>query len=449
MSKLNLGSITVIVNGFTLNNGLPYFQKAVPAALKSRIGKATIKIRLHERDGHYAVQCHRLDQKYSALFRAMKNDPSIVPSEAKLAALALLETAGIRPADGAEEGRFTRDDGRIEVLNPAKDFLHDFLMERDFQPSAVTANAFSALDGTLPVLLSEAFAVYLDNHQKGKDKRFADAQLQHWIKLINLLGDKPIKGVTREDARRYRDHRLASGVTPSTVAREITVIRAVFTKAIRELSLGIPNQFSGLEIANSNRNAHDRLPYAPEEIALLVNEALKIDDEQRRMVIALAFTGARLAEIAGLRKQDLDLVNQSIHIKPHKSRSLKTDQSAREVPLLPIALKALEAQAQSVAGAYLFPSYTSNEGCKADSASATLNKWARKFVPERSMHCFRHALRDQLRSVVCPESIAKEIGGWSASHDVSVQYGQGYPLEIKRDWLSRAYGWLKTEHEGR
>ena len=138
MSKLNLGSITVIVSGFTLNNGLPYFQKAVPAALKSRIGKATIKIRLHERDGHYAVQCHRLDQKYSALFRAMKNDPSIVPSEAKLAALALLETAGIRPADGTEEVRFTRDDGRIEVLNPAKDFLHDFLMERDFQPSVVT-----------------------------------------------------------------------------------------------------------------------------------------------------------------------------------------------------------------------------------------------------------------------------------------------------------------------
>ena len=47
MSKLNLGSITVIVNGYTSNNGLPYFPKAVPAALRGRIGKATIKIRLH------------------------------------------------------------------------------------------------------------------------------------------------------------------------------------------------------------------------------------------------------------------------------------------------------------------------------------------------------------------------------------------------------------------
>ena len=64
MSKLNLGSITVIVNGYTLNNGLPYFQKAVPAALRSRLGKATIKFRLHERDGNYAVQCHRLDNNF-------------------------------------------------------------------------------------------------------------------------------------------------------------------------------------------------------------------------------------------------------------------------------------------------------------------------------------------------------------------------------------------------
>lgn len=67
MSKLILGSITVIVHGYISNNGLPYFQKAVPAALRGRIGKATIKIRLHERDGNYAVQCHRLDNQFSAL----------------------------------------------------------------------------------------------------------------------------------------------------------------------------------------------------------------------------------------------------------------------------------------------------------------------------------------------------------------------------------------------
>lgn len=439
MSKLNLGSITVIVNGYTSNNGLPYFQKAVPAALRGRIGKATIKIRLHERDGNYAVQCHRLDNQFSALFRAMKNDSNIVPSETKLAALALLTAAGIRPEDGAEEVRFRRDDGLEEVFHPAKDFLYDFLTEGDIKPSAITTAAFSALDGKLPVLLSEAFSVYLDNHYKGHDRKFQESQKQHWDKLINLLGDKPIKALSRSDARLYRDHRLASGVAATTVAREISTIRAILTKAIRELSLGIPNQFAGIEIPQANKNAHDRLPYSPEEISLLVSEALKVNDEQRRIVIALAFTGARLAEMVGLRKQDLDLTQRSIQIRPHKGRSLKNEQSIREIPLLPLAFEALNAQANSAQGDFLFPRYATLDSCNADSASAALNKWAKKFVPEKSMHCFRHSMRDLLRAVMCPESISKEIGGWSSSHDVSVQYGQGYPLNVKLEQLEKAY----------
>ncbi len=439
MSKLILGSITVIVNGYTLNNGLPYFQKAVPAALRSRLGKATIKIRLHEMNGNYAVQCHRLDNQFSALFRAMKNDSSIVPSETKLAAIAMLDTLGLSAGDGLTEVRVPLADGRIDVMTPAHDILIDFLMDREIKPSAVTRAAVSLLDNKLPVLLSEAFSVYLENHSKGQDKKFQEAQKQHWDKLINLVGDKPITALSRPDAKQYRDHRLASGVAPTTVAREISSIRAILAKAIRELSLGIPNQFSDIEIPKANKNANDRPPYTPEEISLLVSEALKVNDEQRRIVIALAFTGTRLAEMVGLRKQDLDLKKRSIHIRPHKGRSLKNEQSIREIPLLPLAFEALNAQANSVQGDFLFPRYATLDSCNADSASATLNKWAKKFVPEKSMHCFRHSLRDLLRAVMCPESVSKEIGGWSSSHDVSVQYGQGYPLKTKLEQLEKAY----------
>lgn len=443
MSTLNFGSITIIVNGYTINNGLPYFQKAVPLALRSRCGKATIKVRLHEHNGNYALQCHRLDKQFSALFRAMKDDPTITPTYAKLAGVALLETAGLRPGDGLHEFRFQRSDGRFEVINPAQEFLQDFLTERDFSASATTTAAFAALDNKLPVLLSEAFPVYLDNHSKGSDKKFIDAQRQHWVKLVDLLGDIPIKSVTRADAKKYRDHRLASGVAPSTVKREINVLRAVFTKAIRELSLGIPNDFSGLEIKQSSRNVKVRIPYTQDEIQLLVTEALKWDDEKRRIVIVLALTGARPSEIMGLRKTDFDSINQSIHIREHASRSVKTDPSNRIVPLLPLAFEAISKQAKEAHGDYLFPNYANDQETRGDSASGTLNKWAKKYVGGKTMYCFRHALRDQLRAVMCPESVAKEIGGWSTSHDVSVQYGQGYPVKLKLEWLSKAYDWLE------
>jgi integrase len=443
MSTLQFGSITIIVNGYTINNGLPYFQKAVPLALRSRCGKATIKVRLHEHNGNYALQCHRLDKQFSALFRAMKDDPTITPTDAKLAGIALLETAGLRPGDGLHEFKVQRSDGRFEVINPAQEFLHDFLTERDFSASATTTAAFAALDNKLPVLLSEAFPVYLDNHSKGSDKKFIEAQRQHWNKLVDLLGDVPIKTVTRLDAKKYRDHRLAGGVAPSTVKREINILRAVFAKAIRELSLGVPNQFSGLEIKQSNRNSKDRVPFSKDEIQLLVTEALRLDDEQRRIVLVLALTGARLAEIVGLRRADFDPISKSIHIREHATRSVKTEQSNRVVPLLPLAYEALSKQVKEAREEYLFPSYASDEGTNADSASATLNKWAKKHVDGKTMHCFRHALRDQLRAVMCPESIAKEIGGWSSTHDVSVHYGQGYPLEVKREWLEKAYIFIK------
>jgi integrase len=439
MSTLQFGSITIIVNGYTINNGLPYFQKAVPSALRSRCGRATIKVRLHEHNGNYAVQCHRLDKQFSALFRAMKDDPTITPTDAKLAGIALLETAGLRPGDGLHEFRVQRSDGRFEVINPAQEFLQDFLTERDFSASATTTAAFAALDNKLPVLLSEAFPVYLDNHSKGSDKKFIDSQRQHWVKLVDLIGDIPIKSVTRADAKKFRDHRLASGVAPSTVKREINVLRAVFTKAIRELSLGIPNEFSGLEIKQSSRNTKDRIPYTKDEIQLLITEALRLDDEQRRIVLVLALTGARLAEIVGLRKTDFDRISKSIHIREHATRSVKTGQSNRVVPLLPLAFEAISKQAKAAQGDYLFPSYSSAEETNADSASGTLNKWAKKHVDGKTMHCFRHALRDLLRAVMCPESVAKEIGGWSSTHDVSVHYGQGYPLKLKLEWLEKAY----------
>jgi len=443
MSTLQFGSITIIVNGYTINNGLPYFQKAVPLALRSRCGKATIKVRLHEHNGNYAVQCHRLDKQFSALFRAMKDDPTITPTDAKLAGIGLLETAGLRPGDGLHEFRVQRRDGRFEVINPAQEFLQDFLTERDFSASATTTAAFAALNNKLPVLLSEAFPVYLDNHSKGSDKKFIDSQRQHWVKLVDLLGDIPIKSVTRADAKKYRDHRLASSVAPSTVKREINVLRAVFTKVIRELSLGIPNEFSGLEIKQSNRNTKDRIPYTRDEILLLVTEALRLDDEQRRIALVLALTGARLAEIVGLRKTDFDRTSKIIHIREHATRSVKTAQSNRVVPLLPFAFEAISKQAKEARGDYLFPSYASDKGTNADAASATLNKWAKKHVYGKTMHCFRHALRDLLRAVMCPESVAKEIGGWSSSHDVSVQYGQGYPVKLKLEWLEKAYIFIK------
>lgn len=446
MSKVNFGSITIIVNGYTNNNGLPYFQRAVPAALRSRIGKSKISVPLKPEHGHVAVQCQRLTAQWNALFKAMRGDPTLTPSEVKQAAITKLALFGLKPGDGNFE--LPMPHGHVGTFNdtPHLDAFED-AVEIDFRKGdPVAVAAIEALRTPMPVLLSEAFAVYIENHQRGNDKAFKESQVQHWNKLVMLIGDIALTTLTRDHAKAYRDHRLSTGVKAATVKREINSLTAVVNKAFAELTINQKNPFEKLTIHKTVANrSTEKLPYSRDEIKLLIDEATKLNDERRRIVIVLALTGARLAEIVGLRRQDVNLEEQTVNIVPHASRSLKTSPSERTLPLLPTAMAAIADQLASHDDGFVFPSYANSTSVKSDSASAALNKWARTVVkaPNRSMHSFRHALRDQLRAASCPEPISKAIGGWSEGSDVSTSYGIGYELELKRDWLTRAYSWLE------
>ena len=88
-----MGSITIIVNGYTTNNGLPYFQKAVPESLRMKFGKATIKIPLKAENGHFAIQCQRLTQHYTDLFTALKTNGKLTSTELKKPAMELMADA--------------------------------------------------------------------------------------------------------------------------------------------------------------------------------------------------------------------------------------------------------------------------------------------------------------------------------------------------------------------
>ena len=446
MTKLKVGSITLIVNGYYINNGRPYFQRSVPADLRKRVGKSKISIPLKPEHGHAAVQCQRLSDSWAALFKAMRNDPNLTPTEVKQAAISKLALFGLKAGDGNVELPIPY--GHEGTFNPSahldafEDAIEDDFRRRD--PVAIAA--FEALRKPMPVLLSEAFAIYLDNHQKGNDRAFEESQSQHWTKFVTLTGDIPLTTLSREHAKAYRDHRLNTGVKAATVKRELNTLAAIVNKAFAELTINQKNPFGNLTIHKTDTNTStEKQPYSREEITKLLSQARALNDERRRIVIVLALTGARLAEIVGLRRRDVDLSGKSILIVPHPSRSLKTPSPKRAIPLLPLAHAALKAQLTEHADDFVFPTYARKRAVKSDSASAALNKWAKTIVsaPNRTMHSFRHALRDQLRAVNCPDAVSKAIGGWSEGNDVSSSYGLGYALEVKREWLTKAYGWVK------
>lgn len=447
MGRLTVGSITIIVNGYYNNNGKHYFQRAVPRDLVSRMGKSKVSIALKPEGGHLAVQCERLNQQYQSLFKAMRSNLHLTPTDVKQAALAKLAEFGLSAGDGLHEIPMPADhQGTFDStphLNAFEAAIEDDWRRGD--PIAVAA--VQVLRKPLPILLSEAFAIYVDNHQKGKLPSFVKDQAQHWNKLVTMFGNVSLVSFTRDQAKQFRDQRLSTGVKASTVRREVSVLSAVFNKAFAELSLTLKNPFEDLTIQEDSSNSSDqRHPYTRDEISKLLSEALTINDERRRIVVLLALTGARLAEIVGLRRVDVNLKEKSIHITAHPSRSLKNGASDRHLPLLPLALDAIQQQLSSHGGQFVFPSYCNSEKTKSDSASAALNKWAKGIVntPNKTMHSFRHSLRDQLREVSCPEPISKAIGGWQVGNDASEGYGYGYPIELKRKWLYDSYLWVNN-----
>ncbi len=440
MTSMDLGGIVVLVNGYTINNGRPYFQKAVPHRLRQRLGKATIKVPLRERDGNLAVQCHRLNEQWGALFRAMRDDPTLTPTQTKEAAVAMLRNWGFEPGDGnIKLGR--PHDGRTDLQDkrPLSEIFYKLVQDRFPEPTELSRAMAGLMHDEVPVLLSEALSVYLENHPRGSEEDFVRRQRGYWSKVIELFGDIGIETLTREHARRYRDERLRRGVRRASIKREVATISAIIQKAILEVPLKLKNPFERLSITDDTKPSERREPYTTKEVAKLLHEAKRVDDSRRRMLAVVACTGARLAEIVGLRVGDVDLKGHCIHIRPHASRRIKETVLERTVPLLRPALEALRRQLAQAKGGYVFPEYASTDGVRATAASAALNKWSRNYIPDKSMHSFRHTMRDLLRDVGCPEEVQNQIGGWTKSGSAGASYGRGHTLEIRRKWLERAY----------
>jgi integrase len=290
--------------------------------------------------------------------------------------------------------------------------------------------------------LSDALKVYLDLKGKGRPKTFQAAAERSCNYLINLCGNKPLSEYTRNDALQFRDWLVARGLTGSSVTRNFSYLKAVINFALSEYALDIRNPFVGV-YHDRSAGILVRKPIPLEAIRIVQSECRSIDDDMRWLIALISDTGMRLAEGAGLLKEDLVGLNSKhpyVKITKHPWRNLKTASSERKIPLVGQALWAakriVEVDNQTD---FAFPRYNRNQLTTANSASAALNKWLKQYVPsECTMHCFRHSMRDRLRAVQCPADITDQIGGWTTG-GVGQGYGSGYPLSVMQEWLEKTH----------
>lgn len=348
------------------------------------------------------------------------------------AALGQLEAVGLKPGDGVRYPDNPVIDRFIEALTGGP---YEYKEQRP-APTPQSSLTLDLLMGkAIPRTLSDA----KDKHiALGKGPRNKTGQQQFdraWSVMMGITGDAIIGDVRREQANAYVEKLRNRGITADTISKYVYQIKPVLDTAIREFELGIPNPFESLTIAGKGaEKPHERLPYSLTELQAIWQRCRHMDDERRWAIAMLSDTGARQAEVVGLRKEDVILTGDVPHIlvRPNGNRRLKNAQSERKVPLIGEALWAAQ-RAMTTAGEHLFPVFQPRKAgatFNPNSASAALNKWLKEnglAKTGQGLHSFRHTLVDRLRDAGVPKDVREQIGGWK-SQGVSEGYGQGFSI---------------------
>ena len=253
--------------------------------------------------------------------------------------------------------------------------------------------------------------------------------------FVSLAGDRDVSEYTREDAKLFVHHLEMKGNKTATIRRRINSLSAIMNYAYFELDLDKRNPFTKLFIRNEGEDVFKRGTFTKEQLKLGYDKALASDSSVKLFMPLLGETGCRLAEIVGLRLDDIDLENELVYIRPNSARRLKNKTSERVLPLVGYAKLAMEQALTQADDEWLFPQYIKSGHCYATHASNAVNKWLKRDFAGLTAHSLRHTFRDRLRAVECPMDMIDQIGGWRSVGGVGVCYGEGFHMEQKRIWL--------------
>jgi integrase len=251
--------------------------------------------------------------------------------------------------------------------------------------------------------MSEAKKLYLDAKSEGKSKTFWQSADRCTKFVFDLLGDRPIDTYERNEVNQIRDAYVQSGLSRSSIKRNLSTIRAIVNFAARETGLSEVNAFSGIYLGEDDQSKRKKRPSFPNKIIRKIqHECYEVNDQARWLIAMVSDSGMRLSEAAGLLISDIRLDTEIPHVtlRHHPWRRLKTADRERNVPLLGASLWAAQQAVENAQSKFLFPRYCSEKECKANSASAALNKWISPRSPQGCViHSFRHSMRDRLRAV--------------------------------------------------
>lgn len=268
----------------------------------------------------------------------------------------------------------------------------------------------------------------------GQLKKWRSGKINAVAVLINVIGDKPIHLLTRDDALTYMDHwaaRVVDGeVQADTANRNLSHITGMLSAVVRRHRLKLEKVFAGTRLEGDR--ARPRPPFSAWWIVnrLLVPGALDdLNDEARAAVLVMINTGARPSEIVNLRAPRIHLASNIPHIQVRPDdRELKTEFSWRDIPLVGISLEAMRAFPDG------FPRYRDNADAFSAVVAEHLKSHGLRESDRHTLYSLRHGFKDRLRETEAPDELKDELMG----HDTNKpKYGDGHGLHLKLKYIER------------
>jgi integrase len=255
--------------------------------------------------------------------------------------------------------------------------------------------------------------------------------------LAAFLGHDDAARVTADDLRGWRQALLAEGRAASTADNYLSDVKILFRWAADSGTLPA-NPTAGLRLGAAKRKAGERrLPFNDAEARLILEAARRLRGADRWIPWLLAFTGARVEEVAQALVADVREWDGVAYLDINaegEEKSLKNVGSARKVPLHPALIA--EGFLGYVAGlprsGRLFPDLAPGPfGDRSAAYSKRAGRWLRGLgIADRrkvANHSWRHRFKDVCRDAGVARDVHDRLTG-HAEGGVSGGYGSGHGL---------------------
>jgi integrase len=222
----------------------------------------------------------------------------------------------------------------------------------------------------------------------------------------SIGADLPVRSITQGHVRGFKTSLLtkpseATGrpMSPATIQKLLSAIRAVLSWGRKQGFLTVNPAEDITQRTTKPQHEEDRkLPYTVEQAQSVLKAALRDETPTayRWLWLIGFYSGARIDEIAGLRREDVRTVDGVLcfDIRPHEGRRLKNAASRRLVPVHPALIAAgftADLRPFKSSGHYY---------------SKRINPWMLK---ETSIADPRHTFKDRLRAARVPEPIQRTL----------------------------------------